>query len=127
MTDGITLEAVNGAKFTGALSDLAADLRAGLGPQVEAMARTTIVEAQARAPRRTGRLAGAHRPGGARGPNRVVMAVDVPYAVVQHWGWPGHGIARRLWMVATWRTSPSVQNGFVAGVQGVVDRRAGQT
>jgi hypothetical protein len=127
MVDSIDVQALNGPKFQAALAGLAEDLRSGLRAQVEAMAKTTVAEAQARAPRRSGRLAGAHRVGGATGTNRVAMVVDTPYAPVQHWGWPAHGIARRLWLVGTWRGSAAVQQGFADSIQGVIDRRAGQT
>lgn len=53
-----------------------------------------MVAAAARAPRRSGKLAGSIRPGATQKAG-VVRAgrASIPYAGVIHWGWPGHNIA----------------------------------
>src|SRR6516225_7563374 len=105
MADSYTATVTNAAAFDRALADMRhglADLKAPLND----CAHQALVDAQAAAPRLTGRLAGAHRNLPAAN-NRVRLVVDTPYAAVIHWGWPGHDIRRRPWLVATWMRNPA--------------------
>jgi hypothetical protein len=59
-----------------------------------AVGRIVAADAQARAPRRTGRLAGSIRASRqARRAQVVAGGARVPYANPIHWGWPSRGIA----------------------------------
>lgn len=52
-----------------------------------------VKEAQSRAPKVSGALAGSIRANNAKGGATVrAGSARVPYAAVQHWGWPRHGI-----------------------------------
>ena len=72
--------------------DGVADLKDANAAAAEIVAR----EAQARAPKRSGALAGTIR--GNRAAGKAVVAAGkakVPYAGPIHWGWPARGIPRR--------------------------------
>jgi hypothetical protein len=59
-----------------------------------AVGRIVAADAQARAPRRTGRLAGSIRASRqARRAQVVAGGAKVLYAPAIHWGWPSRGIA----------------------------------
>ena len=123
--DGLTVEATNGPAFDNAIARMAKDLTDISGP-LQAAARELAVKAQAAAPRRTGRLAGSHRvlPDGTK---KVRVEADTPYAAVIHWGWPGHGISRQPWLVATWLSDPAPLNSMTGEIQSNIDKAAAST
>lgn len=125
MADGLTVEATNGAKFDAALARMAHDVADVSGP-LGAAARELVAKASAAAPRRSGRLAGAHR-ALPDGPKRARVVADTPYAAVVHWGWPGHGIRRQPWLVATWLRDPGPLDKMTAEVQASIDKAAAAT
>lgn len=65
------------------------DLKAAWGR----IGNIVVKEAQSRAPKVSGALAGSIRASNAKGGATVRAGrARVPYAAVQHWGWPGHNI-----------------------------------
>jgi hypothetical protein len=123
--DGITVEVTNAAAFDAMLRQINDDVTHPAGPSTAA-GRSLISEAGPTAPRRTGRLAGAatvtpHGPGGAR------ITVNVPYAAPVHWGWPGHGISRQPWLVATWLRDRKPLDTMTDAVQADIDKAAAKT
>jgi hypothetical protein len=125
MADSFTVEATNGPAFTACLDQIARDL-ADLTPELEATVRVLVGAAAAAAPHRTGRLASSHRvvPAGAR---TVRVTADTPYAAVIHWGWPGHGIRRQPWLVATWLRDRAPLDHLARGLQSGIDKAAAKT
>jgi hypothetical protein len=125
MADNFTVEATNGPAFAAALDQITAGL-ANLGGPLEAAARELVAASAASAPRLSGRLAGSHRalPGSAKS---VRVTVDTPYAAVQHWGWPGHGIHRKPWVVATWLRNPAPLDKLTDSIQKNIDKAAAST
>ena len=123
--DGLTVEATNGPAFDAAINRMTKDLTDLSGP-LQAAGRELAVKAQAAAPRRTGRLAGSHRvlPDGQK---KVRVTADTPYAAVIHWGWPGHGISRQPWLVATWLRDPTPLNSMSESIQANIDKAAAST
>ena len=122
MADGITVEARNGPAFTAALAAIRDDIKEPTGA-LDVAGRELLSEAEAAAPRLTGRLAGAHRLLPAAG-RQVRLFADTPYAAVIHWGWPGHGIRRRPWLVATWLRSSRPVDKATEAVQADIDKHA---
>jgi hypothetical protein len=125
MADEITVNALNGAAFASAIGEMhdgLADLR---GP-LESAARELVAAGAGAAPKATGRLAGSHRALPA-GPKTVRVMADTDYATVIHWGWPGHGISRRPWLVATWLRNPAPLDKIGAGIQKNIDNAAART
>jgi hypothetical protein len=125
MADDYTAEMVNAAAFDRALSAMRASLAEPKQPLAAAAAQA-VTDAQAAAPRLTGRLAGAHRALAPSG-QRVRLVVDTPYAAVIHWGWPAHGIRRQPWLVATWLRNPAPLDRMARAVQADIDREAAKT
>jgi hypothetical protein len=64
---------------------------ADLKEATSAAARTVAVASIARAPHRTGRLAGSVK--GNKAMNRATVGSRLVYGGPIHWGWPGHNIA----------------------------------
>ena len=52
---------------------------------------------------------------------------DTAYAAVIHWGWPGHGIKRQPWLVATWLRDPGPMDAAADAVQADIDKAAART
>ena len=123
--DGLTVRATNGPAFDAALSTMARDIADLQGP-LAAAARELAAKASAAAPRRSGRLAGSHRVIAA-GPKKVRVVADTAYAAVIHWGWPGHGIKRQPWLVATWLRDPAPMDAAAEAVQADIDKAAART
>jgi hypothetical protein len=123
--DAISVDALNGPAFTAALDEIRHDLD-DLREPLEATGRRLVSAASAAAPHLTGRLAAAHRALPA-GPKTVRVIADTPYAAVIHWGWPGHGISRRPWLVATWLRDTAPMDALAAGLQSGIDKAAAKT
>ena len=102
----VSVEVTNGAAFDGLPR-----------PQIRKTVSDPRDAARGRRPR-----AGRRRPGGRPAPYRpagrlapagpgrprpVRVTADTPYAAAIHWGWPGHGIRRQPWLVATWLRNPA--------------------
>ena len=66
------------------------------------VARFVALRSAAKAPRRTGRLAGSIRGNSAKA-SAIVRAggARIPYAGVIHWGWPQHHIEAQPFLVET--------------------------
>lgn len=115
------------------LKRLQADLRragAGMDDLKDANAKVaTLVatEAGARAPRRTGTLAGTGRGSRAAGKATVVFgSARVRYAGPLHWGWPARGIAAHPFAVdAALATQPEWMDLYAEELQAVADKVAG--
>jgi len=125
MADDIGVNIVNEAAFLSALADArrsVAEPKVALGEA----ARELVAQAHGNAPKRSGRLAGSHRAMAAAG-DRVRIVTDTPYAAPVHWGWPGHGIKRQPWLVATWMRNPVPLERMVRTIQGQIDQAAGRT
>ena len=122
MADDIRVDVLNGPQFENALK-MAADAACQPKDGLEAAARELVAAAQAAAPKRTGRLAGSHRALSAS-TSRVRVVADTPYAAPIHWGWPGHGIRRQPWLVATWLRNPAPVNAMQAKIQDGLDKAA---
>jgi hypothetical protein len=125
MADQVTVRVTNEAAFSSALADMRAGVAAPTGP-LEAAGRELVRAAQAAAPRLSGRLAGSHRALPAAG-HTVRVTADTPYAAVIHWGWPGHGIRRQLWLVATWLRNPAPVQKMSEQIQAGIDKAAAAT
>ena len=125
MADGFTVEATNGAKFAACLDQIRSET-AEPKAALDAAARQLVIAAAAAAPRRTGRLAGSHRVLPAAGKS-VRVTADTPYAAPIHWGWPGHGISRQPWLVATWLRDRRPMDKAVEAVQAGIDKAAAST
>lgn len=79
--------------------------------------------AQARVPRRTGRLAATIRPSGTK-TQAIVRAgfQSVPYAGPIHWGWPARGIRAQPYLTdAAKDTEPAWLEIYTRDVQGICD------
>ena len=123
--EGLSVRATNGPAFDAALDTMRRDLADVQGP-LAAAARELASKAAASAPRRLGRLAGSHRVIPA-GRNRVRVDADTPYAAAIHWGWPGHGIKRQPWLVATWLRDPGPLEAASNAIQADIDKAAART
>lgn len=123
--DGITAEAVNRAAFEAALADIRRDITAPKDA-LTAGAKELATEAAAAAPHQSGRLAGSHQVVPA-GNNKVRIAANTPYAAPIHWGWPGHGISRQPWLVATWLRNPRPLEAMTGEIQSDIDKAASKT
>jgi hypothetical protein len=125
MADGFTVEASNAAGWDAMLRDIRGDLD-HLADPTSTAATELVNAASPAAPRRTGRLAGAGhvtRNGG----NGARITVDTPYAAPVHWGWPGHGISRQPWLVATWLREARPLDKMTDAVQANIDKAAERT
>lgn len=82
-----------------------------------------IVAGAVRAPRRSGRLAGSVRPAGqARAAIVRAGGAKVPYAGVQEWGWPKHGITGRHYLTGAAKSTESRWlTSYETRVQEIVD------
>jgi hypothetical protein len=123
--DAFDVKATNGAAFAAALEQMRRDVAEPREP-LQAAARELMAAAQAAAPRDTGRLAGSHRvlpPSG----HTIRLVADTAYAAVIHWGWPGHGIRRQPWLVATWLRNPAPMARMTETVQADLDKAAART
>lgn len=125
MADSFGVDLVNGPQFAAALARMRADITEPKAA-LDAAATTLARDAAAAAPRASGRLAGSHRVLAAAG-NRARIVADTPYAAAIHWGWPGHGIGRRPWLVATWLRNPGPLDSAAAAVQAGIDKAAAAT
>lgn len=125
MSDGLTVEAKNGPAFQACLDEIRAQVTEPKAA-LSAAGAELIAEAAATAPRRTGRLAGAHRLLPRTGKS-VRVTVDTPYADPIHWGWPGHGIKRQPWLVATWLRSSRPMTKATETLQAGIDTAAAKT
>jgi hypothetical protein len=121
----LEIRVTNAAAFNAALAQARAGLAEPAAP-LNAAARELTVAAAAAAPRRSGRLAGAHRALPATG-KRVAIVADTPYAAALHWGWPEHNIARRPWLVATWLRNPKPLEKAGEAIQAGLDKAAART
>lgn len=83
-----------------------------------------VKEAQSRAPKVSGALAGSIRANNAKG-NATVKAgsARVPYAAVQHWGWPGHNIQATEYLTGAARTK---QDQVVEAISDELDKLIAQ-
>lgn len=92
-----------------------------------AAAALVAAEAQARAPRRSGALAGSVR--GNRAAGKAVVAAGkakVPYAGPIHWGWPARGIPARPFITqAATATQQRWLSEYEANVQALADKVEG--
>jgi hypothetical protein len=91
---------------------------------VPAAEQMILVAAQARAPRKTGRLAASGRHGNAP---RIVSVTfgspQVPYANAIHWGWRKHNISPRPFLMdAIEQTEPLWLRAMDADLQRRIDR-----
>lgn len=91
--------------------------------------RVVVPAANARAPRRTGRLAGSIR--GNKSPGRATVSAGGPgvtYAGVVHYGWPARNLAEQPFLVdAAHDTESTWVPLYVADVEHALDRVAGRT
>ena len=96
-----------------------------LGEMKAAAAETARIVASAgaaRAPRRTGRLAGSMRPGALKGGTAIVRNPR-PYAKPIHWGWPARRIAANPFLSdAATSTEPRWSAVYAAAVADAVDQ-----
>lgn len=93
MSDGVTVRVEGLNRFTRTLRRAGDDLT-DLKDAHAAVGRVVAAAAQARAPRRTGRLASTIRPSRQARRARVSAGrASVPYAGPIHWGWPARNIA----------------------------------
>jgi hypothetical protein len=125
MADAITVDFKNKAAFDAALAHMRDDVTAPTDA-LNAAGRELLQATEAAAPRATGRMAGASRLLPASG-KQVRLMVDTPYAAVIHWGWPGHGIRRRPWVVATWLRNPAPMAKATDAQQSAIDKQAART
>jgi hypothetical protein len=125
MGDDLRVEVTNQAAFTAALEKIRRDLAAPHAA-LEATGRELQAASGPNAPRRTGRLAGSVSVQPA-GQTRIRVTADVPYAAPIHWGWPGHGIHRQPWLVATWLRDRAPLDRLTREVQGGIDKAAAAT
>jgi hypothetical protein len=123
--EGIEVQWTNEAAFTAAMAELRTELDQPRR-ELDAGAKRLVAEAAVNSPRLTGRMAGAHRALPAAG-KRVSLVIDTPYAAPIHWGWPGHGISRRPWVVATWLRSTGPLEAMAGALQDSADRAASRT
>jgi hypothetical protein len=93
----------------------------------QAAGRMVAADAVARAPRRTGRLAGTIRASRqARRAQVVAGRSSVPYAGPIHWGWPARGIASQPFLsAAAQATEPRWVPLYLKDVQAAVDKVKG--
>ena len=127
MADDSALEVTsNVAAFSAALAGLAADL-GDLSVPIRDVANTTIAEAAAASPRRSGQMAASHRAGAGLHKGSALITVATVYAAPQHWGWRAHGIARKPWIVATFRRAASWPPKMVDDLQNIIDKQAAKT
>lgn len=79
--------------------------------------------AEARAPTRTGRLAGSGRTAKQAGRARFMFgSARVPYAAVIHWGWPARGIpAQTYGSDGAQHTEPLWTETYAKAVQSICD------
>lgn len=79
--------------------------------------------ARARAPRRTGRLAGTGRPGNAARKATVTFGrASVPYANPIHWGWPRRHIQAQPFLLDAARATRFVwMDAYLADLQKILD------
>jgi phage gpG-like protein len=93
----------------------------------EAVSALVAREASARAPHRSGALAGSVR--GSRQANRALVRVGsakVPYAGPIHWGWPKRGIPARPFVIeAATATQSDWLADYVANIQRLADKVEG--
>jgi hypothetical protein len=125
VADSIDVQWTNEAAFGAAMADIRQEL-AEPRRELDAGGKQLVAEAAVNSPRLTGRMAGAHRALPAAG-KRVSLIIDTPYAAPIHWGWPGHGIGRRPWVVATWLRSSGPVDAMAGALQDSVDRAAART
>ena len=116
----------NLAAFNAALAGMAAELGDLSGP-IGDVARTTLTEAVAASPKASGAMAAAHRAGAGWHKGSAGIVVDAVYAAPQHWGWRGHGIARKPWIVAFWRRDGAWPAKFSQDLQAIIDKEAART
>jgi hypothetical protein len=126
MGDGIQVEITNRGAFDAALAEMRAEVK---DPRLAlaAAAKELATRAGAAAPHASGRLAGSHRATPTGEGNRYRITVDTPYAAVQHWGWPGHDIKRKPWLVATWLRDSGPLTKAAEAVQAGIDKAAART
>lgn len=122
----ISVESPNLAAFTAALAGMAAELGDLSGP-IGDVARTTLTEAVAASPKASGAMAAAHRAGPGWHKGAAGITVATVYAAPQHWGWRAHGIARKPWIVATFRRAASWPSKMVDDLQNIIDKQAAKT
>ena len=84
---------------------------------------TVTSAAVARAPRRTGRLAGSVRPSRlAKGVRVSVGRATVPYAGAIHWGWPARNITAQPFLTdAAKATEPTWVAQYLVDIQKIID------
>lgn len=117
----------NRAAFEAMLAGLTADL-GDLGAPINQVARSTVSEAVAASPKRSGAMASAHRQGpGRHGKGSALITVGTVYAAPQHWGWRAHGIARKPWVVAVFRRDAGWRARFGDDLQHLIDKEAART
>jgi hypothetical protein len=121
MADSVTVE---GAARLSRTLDHAADDLGKLDTANTRAPETVAAAARARAPRRTGTLAGSVRAESGEGMGRVV--VDAPYAGYVEYGVPSHRIAARPFLAeAVEQTGPAVVDVYADDVARVVSQVKG--
>lgn len=87
------------------------------------VARTVVAAAQARVPRRTGRLASSLRGSGQAGAAVVrAGAAAVPYAGPIHWGWPSRHITAQPFYLDAMDASRSTWEGqYLSALENLID------
>lgn len=126
MADGVSVEITNLAAFDAAMAEIHTSVKE---PRLAlaAAAKELASKAAAAAPRLSGRLAGSHRAIPTGEATRYRVSVDTPYAAVQHWGWPGHDIKRKPWIVATWLRDSGPLTAAATALQAAIDKAAART
>jgi len=126
VADSVDVRITNEAAFRSMLDGITADLREPKEP-LDAVGAALLPAARDAAPHASGELASAHA-GAYLGAGRWRLTVDTPYAAALHWGWPGHGIRRRPWVVATWlRNQDQYLERMADAQQKQLDKEAAKT
>jgi hypothetical protein len=123
--DAVGVDIKNQAAFTACLDAIRKSIDEP-DTALNAAGRELVTAAAAAAPKATGRLAGAHRLLPAAG-RAIRIVADTPYAAVVHWGWPGHGIRRQPWLIATWLRNPQPLEKASSSLQSSIDKATSKT
>jgi hypothetical protein len=118
-----TVRVYGGRELRRALKKAGADMRQ-LTDAHRAASSIVAAEAAARAPRRSGALAGSVRAQATRTRGRVAVGgAAIPYAGPIHWGWPARHIAPSLFVTeAAAVTEPTWVERYEQGIAEIVQK-----
>ena len=125
MTQGRVVR-VQGADRVKRTMEAAADDLRDLSGAGDRAAGLLVRQAQANAPRLSGRLAGTITPVASRSGATVTAGAGIEYAAVQENGWPRHGIQARRYMArALESTQDKIIDTYASAVDDAVDQVKG--